>query len=383
MDRGDATTTLKLKLVEETARRFAAERLDRTRQQLPARSRPAKNLCAAFGELGLGLAPLPTRLGGLELGAAAACQIAQLLAAGDPALAFALPQPGAFAELMLLLGNSAQQVEWLDSFGKAPDRTWGAVAVAQVEAPTVFATPDGTGWLIHGSIGHVWHTGVADRLLLIADAGPAGRQGFVLPLPCRGVSIAPQPLDGGLEAATCGVLTFSAVHIAAEQHLDGRNAKGNDDAIGISGTEAALRVFYARQGLRMASYAVVAALSAARYTLNFAEERRAAGNPIEHYNVLGFLLADMHLACEASAEQLIAVAATGAGRDDAESVAAMVRARQEADSVALSVVDSADNILTDLGHAPGHPVKTWLADVKALARWGKPPPKPRQRRARA
>jgi hypothetical protein len=61
----------------------------------------------------------------------------------------------------------------------------------------------------------------------------------------------------------------------------------------------------------------------------------------------------------------------------------MVRARQEADSVALSVVDSADNILTDLGHAPGHPVKTWLADVKALARWGKPPPKPRQRRPRA
>jgi alkylation response protein AidB-like acyl-CoA dehydrogenase len=378
MDRGDATTALKLKLVEDTARRFAAEQL--TGRRTPQiRGRPARALCSAFGELGLGLAPLPARLGGLELGAAAACQIAQLLAAGDPALAFALPQPGAFAELMLLLGSDAQQVEWLDSFGKAPERTWGAVTVTPQEAPTVSARPVGEGWVIDGTADHVWHLGVADRLLVVADAGPQGRQGFVLPLPCHGVTVALKQTTPGLQAATCGSLTFEAVRVEAQQHL--RGAQASDvGAEALPETEAALRLFYARQGLRMSSYAVVGALSSARYALNFAEQRRAAGRPIEHYNVLGFLLADMHLACEASAERLLTAAETGAAHSDAETVTMMLQARQEADDVALSVVDSAANILNDLGHAPGHPVERWLADVRTLTRWGKAP---RRRRPRA
>lgn len=378
MDSGDAIATLKRKLVEDTARRFASERMAHGRKDAQERGRPAKNVCAAFGELGLGLAPLPTRLGGLELGAAAACQIAQLLAAGDPALAFALPQPGAFAELMLLWGNPEQQIEWLDSFGKAPERTWGAVAVCNGDAPEVTALADGTGFVLNGVVQNVWHTKVADRLLVVTQPGAHGRQAFVMTLPCHGLSITPHPHNAGLEAATCGDLTFQSVRLEAQQHLNGR-------PIGETPlqTEAALDLFYARQGLRMASYAVVAALSAARYTLNFAEGRRAEGNPIEHYNVLGFLLADMHLACEASAEQLLVTAAEadilGAS---GEAVDKMVHARQEADGVALSVVDSAHNILSDLGHAPGHPVDRWLADVQLLARWGKPKPKRQPRRKR-
>jgi hypothetical protein len=60
----------------------------------------------------------------------------------------------------------------------------------------------------------------------------------------------------------------------------------------------------------------------------------------------------------------------------------MAQAREDADNVALSVVDSANNILNDLGHAPGHPVSRWFADVQLLARWGKPKPKRQPRRRR-
>lgn len=362
MRTGEKTSAVQFRLIKETAKRFAEEYLKPHALDARTRGAPPRVVCRAYGELGLGLAILPRSLGGLGLGYTMKSHIAQWLAASDAALAFCMPQPGAFAELMMLLGEISQQRAWLDSFSKAPDKTWGAVAIVSRNKPTLLATEHHNTWVLNGTVGNVYHLGLADRLLVIAQSPKQGPQAFVLPLPYAGVSFRATLDSQGLQSSHRGDLQFNNVHLPEAQRLTGYLHTPHAQKMHML-----LDLFNARQSLQNTNYAIITALSAARYALNFAEKRRTAGNPIEHYNVLGFLLADMHLACESAAEQLIGVSKRLSGTiDDLAILPDLHQVRAQTNVVALSVVDSAENILNDLGHTSGHWVEIWRQDIQAL-----------------
>lgn len=362
MRTGEKTSATQFRLIKETAKRFAEEYLRPHAWDARTRGAPPRVVCRAYGELGLGLTMLPKHLGGLGLGCAITSHIAQWLAASDAALAFCMPQPGAFAELMILLGRAAQQRAWLDSFSKAPDKTWGAVAIVSHNKPTLQASEHHNTWILNGTVGNVYHLGLADRLLVIAQDRQQGPQAFVLPLPYAGVSFRASLESTGLQSSHRGDLQFKNVHLPEAQRLTGYLNTPHAQKM-----HQLLDLFNARQALQHTNYAIITALSAARYALNFAEKRRAAGNPIEHYHVLGFLLADMHLACESAAEKLIGVSKRlSGGVEDLSMLPELHKIRGQANIVALSVVDSAANILNDLEHSSGHWVEIWRQDIQAL-----------------
>lgn len=346
-----------LRLAKETARRFGHESLRPLAvARTPATAVPAKAR-RAFAELGLGLAHLPVEAGGLGLGPEAGCLIAEALAAGDVNAAFAMPQPGAFADAVATLGNLYQRNIWLHSFFDAPEETFGAFVIGPPGA--IRARQVEGAWLVQGAVDAVWHAGGAQHFIVVADVVDAhgtlhaSRRALVMSRAHDGVSIGERTTHLGLSLADTAKVGLHTVRVPINQCLAG----GEDAGPG-------LRTVFTLQALRMGSLALGGARAASAYMVDLAEKRRQSGHAVAHFHSMGFLLVDMHLACEAAFKRL-RESATVAPLDEAEVAAA----RAAADEVAFFVTESALQMLVDGGEDPAqHPVAVWHEDVKALAR---------------
>lgn len=380
-----ALSAIEVRLLKETAQRFAEDSLRpyiARRAQLMA---PPAKVIAAYSELGLALVGLAKDMGGLALGPLATALVTESLAAGDINMAFALPQPGAFGEALVRLGSPTQRARWGRDFALNPERTWGALAI--VTDGSLTASRQGDGSLqLQGELPRVWHACRADRLIVILDGpqdvaqatGHGEQVAVVLPLPHPGVTVGERLHTLGLPMAAAAPVTLHAVPIAT-------------DAILRQGDlSAELELMYANVDLRMASLALGAARAASAYVLSFAEARRQAGKPLAHFQSMGFLLVDMHLACEtalkrlreaASAAQASALSLHGipaAERVDlSDLISGIAAARAEAEEVAFFVTDSAVQILDDGKEVmDGHPIAAWHHDVQHLAQAHRRPAQP-------
>lgn len=368
-----ALSAIEVRLLKETAQRFAEGSLRpyvARRTQLQA---PPPRVVAAYAELGLALVAIPKDMGGLALGPLAMSLVTEALAAGDVNLAFALPQPDAFAEALVRLGSPTQRARWGRDFALSPEVTWGAYALIADGSVTASAQGDGS-LQLQGQLATVWQAGRADRLIVVLDAPPgaeadAGQVAVVLPLPHPGVSVGPRKATLGLPMAAPAAIQFTAAPVPAEAIL----------RRGDLGAELAL--VHANIDLRMASYALGAARAASAYVLGFAEARRQAGQPLAHFQSMGFLLVDMHLACEAALKRLREAASAAQASalglhgpvhahrvDLSDLISGIAVARAEAEEVAFFVTDSAMQILDDGKEVmESHPIAAWHHDVQHLA----------------
>ena len=378
-----ADLPVELRLVKETARRFADESLRPLAGQRGTLRTLPEPVRRAFGELGLGLAHVPRIVGGVGLGPVAACLTDEALAAGDVNAAFALPQPGPFVDLVALLGNRHQRKLWLHPFLACADVTWGALVIGP--PGTLRGQLEGTTLLLDGEAPAVWGACQAERFAVVVDevdvegARTGRRLAAVLEREDAGVSVSePLALDA-LPLAQAARVVLSRVAVPKSQLL------------GSPHLDVALDHVFCAQALRMASYALGAARAASAYVLAYVEGRRRDKRPMAEYQSMGFLLVDMHLAAEAALSRLrqaaAAAAAASLGAADpadaavrgswpiptplsAELIGELAKLRAEADEVAYFVTDSAVQMLEE-GAAPqdaARPVRGWHRDVTLLAR---------------
>ena len=293
------------RLVRETARRFAEDRL-LPRVRAHERDRGvAPELVREFAALGLV---------GVEVGAFVRAIVLEELAAVDPGAAVALDGVGPAIPFL----NRA-----------AEDPGFRAVVVDDVEEH--FRFRDGR---LDGQ--HPWVP--ADRIdvavVLQGDRAYVLREGWRLTAvkPC------------GLEAAGASRLALANAPVAA--------------------TDEAAR---ARANLRIwvAALLVGAARGAHRYALRYAMERTAFGRPIAHHQALAFLIADLATAVDAARLAVWRAAATLDRGEAAEWEAASALA--EAAEQALFVGPNAVQILGGHGFMKDHPVEKWMRDIRTLA----------------
>lgn len=369
-----ALSTLEIRLLKETARHFAEATL---RPQV-ARRGPQQVLpngaLRAYAELGFGLVAIPKDMGGLALGPLAMSLITEALAAGDVNLAFALPQPGAFGEALVRMGNPVQRARFGHAFRLNPERTWGSFVFCADNEVQATPLPDGA-WSIKGHLPKVWHLARADRVVLIMKAQQSGsapqkeQLALVLSLPHAGVSVGEPQVSPGLPLAAPASLTLTDVQVPQDQVLR------------VGDLKEPLAVMCANMDLALASMALGAARAASAYVLSFAEERRQAGSPLAHFHSMGFLLVDMHLACEAALKRVREAAAAAQASalgvhfhrpsdvvDLGDLISGIAAARSEAEEVAFFVTDSAVQILDDgKEKIDNHPISAWHEDVQQLA----------------
>lgn len=281
------------RMMRDTVADFVKSKLrPRVREVEAARALP-DDLRDGLVELGLGGLATPEAHGGAGVSARTAVLVEEELGFGDAGAAYATPGPGHLAHALVELADEAQRARFFAPFAADPLRV-GAVAWSEArpcrERPgfTTVAKRDGdggSGWTLSGKKSYVLGAGRAATYVVFAQldeaAGWDGIGAFVVEAGAAGLSIGERYATVGLDAAAFGEITLDGVRVAEADRLQG----GNDFRL------ATLRMF-ARQSLVAAARAVGIARAAFELARAFADERKAFGKPIGHFQSIAFLLAD-------------------------------------------------------------------------------------------
>lgn len=351
------------RLIVDTVRAFAKDKLRPALRRAERAGAPDESLRREYGALGLSALELPVEHGGSGLGALTAALVAEELSFGDPGLAVALHGPGSLDAALLALGSPAQCA----SLGRfVDDPLWrGGVAFADQAPPAgeglaTRAERDGAGWRLTGRKGLLANAG-ADRVVVFAQVDPgAGWDGlgaFVVERGAPGLQVQERARTLGLLTAELAPLWVEGCYVSDDARL-----------AMPSGAREGLRRFFAALQVRTAARVVGLARAAYEYALAFASTRVAFGQPVAHFQAVGFMLSDMHMDVE-SARWLTWRAA---GRLDAgerayrEAALAFSHATEQGQRVA----ERALQLLGGAGYLQDHPVEKWMRDAKTLALFG-------------
>jgi alkylation response protein AidB-like acyl-CoA dehydrogenase len=278
------------RMMRDTVFDFAKSKLrPRLREVEAARALP-DDLRDGLVELGLGGLATPEAHGGSGVSARTAVLIEEELGWGDAGAAYAIPGPGHLAHALVELADDAQRARLFAPFASDPLRV-GAIAWSEArpnrERPgfTTIAKRDGDAWALSGKKSYVLGAGRASTYVVFAQideaAGWDGIGAFVVDASATGVEVGERYATVGLDAAAFGEVSFDGVRVADEDRLLG----------GSDFRRATLRMF-ARVSLHAAARAVGVARAAFELAREFADERKAFGKPIGHFQSIAFLLAD-------------------------------------------------------------------------------------------
>lgn len=243
--------------------------------------------------------------------------------------------------------------EWIFSYALTEPEAGTDVAAIQTTA-----TSDGADVLISGTKQWITNGGVADRILVFANADPEqGRDGitcFVVPGDAPGLTR--EPVEGkelGHRGSNHAVLRFDEVRLPATSVVGGLG-KGFEVAMG--GLEDGR--------LGVASGAVGIQQACVDACLEFARSRRQFGRRIGDFQLIQQDLADMWVGLDSS--RLLTLQAAWK-RDRGESNASEVSvAKYAACEAAVTAADRAVLLHGARGYSSAWPVERYLRDAKGL-----------------
>ena len=355
-------------LIQETARKLAAERLWPMLRETEADRGLGSDLCREVHELGLTLLDLPEEVGGQGLGRFARCLVEEQLAFGDPAACFALGGPGALGPMVRALGTPEQIRTALAPYGAADGYgRRGALAFSEARPAdragmgTRAAGEAGGGYRIRGDKAFVVNGGVADQYVVVAqveaDRGVDGLGAFLVGGDAEGVRPGPRLRPLGLDAVHVAHVTFDVVVPESARLL------GGDDFNG------ALAAAFADHALVQAARAVGLASRAFQLTRDFCGERQAFGKPIAHFQAVAFNVADRLMDVEAS-RWLVWRAAAEWDRKGVPCLADVAGAAAHAHEAAMRTSEDGIQLHGGAGFVRDFPIEKLFRDARQLSLMG-------------
>jgi acyl-CoA dehydrogenase len=349
------------RMMRDTIADFAREKLrERSREIEGARKLP-DDLRNAIAELGITTLTIPESCGGAGMPALTAALVEEELSWGDAAVPFAMPGPGTLGHAVLELADDAQQKKIFEPFVSDPKR-YGAVAWSEARPNSkragfsTIAKREGSGFIVDGTKSYVLNAGLASTYVVFAQTdegkGWDGIGAFLVDASAKGVVVGQRYTTLGLDAATFGEVTFEQV--AAEPLL------------GRGDLPKAIRRFFARQSLSVAARAVGLSRAAWDVSRAYADERKAFGKPIGHFQSIAFLLADRHIDVE-GARGLVWRAAWTLDKNGADVEERIAEACAEALEVAQQTGSDAVQIHGGAGFVRDYIVEKYMRDAKQIA----------------
>ena len=281
--------TAEQRAFQETAQRFAREKLAPHYQAREASGEVDRALVKQMGALGLIGADLPEEYGGLDQPSLTAGLIIEAIAYGDFNVAY-----------VQLLGSLQGQILARHA---APDlaRDWIArivsgdavVSVALTEPRggsdagnlALAARRDGDRYILNGEKSSISMADQADASIVFArtgkpEDGPRGVSAFLVPMNSKGVSTS-RFNDIGSKAVGRGSIFFDDVEVPVTHRL-------SDEGMGFAQVMQGFDYSRALIGLQCAA----AAQASLDETWQYVKERHAFGAPIAQYQGVTFPLAD-------------------------------------------------------------------------------------------
>jgi alkylation response protein AidB-like acyl-CoA dehydrogenase len=372
------------RMMRDTVAEFAKEKLRAKIRETEAARALSPELRQAAAELGLGALWTPEAYGGSGTDLRTAVLVEEELAFGDAGAAFAIPGPGALVHALLALGDEAQCKRVLEPFSADPMRT-GAVAFSEARGSAIAglstkARRDGDDWVIDGTKKYVLNAGLASTYVVFAQTDEAkgydGISAFVVDGQAKGLEASVRHQTTGLDAARFGEVTLKDVRVSEADRL-----QGNGDFA------AGLRRFFARQSLQIAARAVGLSRAGWELARDYADERKAFGKAIGHFQAIAFMLADRLMDVDGvrglvwraawtldgagsehwKKKQLSHARASGGAGVDTEALLRCAEAIAEAGEVAVRVGDDAVQIHGGAGFVRDFLAEKIFRDAKQMA----------------
>ncbi len=277
--------------VQETARRYARERIAPAAAENDRLGRFPADLVRGLGELGLLAVNVPAEHGGSEAGPVAYALALAEIAAADCATAVTMGVTNMVAETIARFGAEAQKRRCLPRLASAE---WiaGAFALSEPEsgsdagALSTRATRRGGGWVLEGAKQWITNGDLAGVIVVWAKTDPAagarGITAFLVEQGTPGLSAGPHEDKLGLRASSTVPLTFDGCEVPDEARL---GAVGEGYRIALSALTGG-RIGIGAQ----ATGTIRAALEA---SARYAKDRNAFGRPIAEFQAIQWMLADM------------------------------------------------------------------------------------------
>jgi butyryl-CoA dehydrogenase len=294
-------------LIQESARKFAQERLAPNSAKWEAEARFPREIIAEMGALGLMGVTVPTEWGGTGADHVAYALALMEIAAGDGALATVMSGHNSVGVMPVLnYGTEAQKQRYVRDLASGRKLTAFALTEPQggSDAASIRtkAVKRGDGYVLSGTKQFITSGATADVALVIAVTDPgAGKRGisaFLVDTKAPGYRVARIEKKMGQNASDTCEIQLEDVVVSAEDRL---GEEGQGYRIALANLEGG------RIGI--GSQCVGMARAALEIAVRYAHERHAFGKPIFEHQAVSFRLADMATKLEAARQLVLHAAA--------------------------------------------------------------------------
>jgi len=301
---------------------------------------------------------------------------------GDAGIALSIMGSGLAAAAISANGTQEQTLEWVPQcYGTAEKVQLGALCASEPDAGSdvggyrtraVYDEKTDT-WTLNGTKAWITNGGIADIHVIVAVVEPGigsrGHASFIIPPGTPGLSQGQKYKKHGIRASHTSEVVLEDVKIpgscllGSKERLDAKIAKAKENE-STGEKQPAMATFEATRPT-VGAMAVGIARAAYEYSLEYAKERQAFGEPIIMKQGVAFKLADM--ATEIDAARLLVwraawMAATRTPFKQGEGSMSKLKASE----VAVRATEEAIQILGGYGYTREYPVERWHRDSKIM-----------------
>ncbi len=352
----DLTPDEEQQMLREAIGAFAAEQVRPAALAADNACATPAELLAQADELGMATLGVPEQLGGVmaERSAITSVLVAEALAHGDMAIAFAALAPGAVASALGLWGDAEQQAAYLPAFtSESPP----PAALALLEPRPLFdpfalttrARRQEGEWILSGAKSLVPRAGDDELFVIAADAEGLGPALFVVESSTAGLFTEPEPAMG-LRAAATGRLILEDVRVPATALLGEGRREVYEECV-------------QRARIAWCALCVGAAQAVLDYLIPYVNERVAFGEAISNRQAVAFAVADVGIELEGMrllTYRAASRADTGKGFDHEAALA-----RRLCVDKGVRIGSDGVQLLGGHGYVKEHPVERWYRDLRA------------------
>ncbi|MEM1153222.1 MAG: acyl-CoA dehydrogenase family protein [Pseudomonadota bacterium] len=353
----DLNPTEEQQMTREVMQRFAREEMAEVARAADEAGELPEGFLTKTVDLGLNFMPLPENLGGVGAGRSPISNTLNTedLARGDMAMAIAALAPLSVINCVLDAGSSAQQ-ELVSQALATAEFTPAALALMEPgirfdsRALKTMATEQSDGsYLLSGEKSMVAFGPEAKVLLVFANTGDKGTQGFLIEAGTAGVSFEKEDYMG-LRPLPLYAMSLDKVSLPESARLAGEF--DIDRFIGLS-------------NVATAALAVGTCQSVLDYVIPYVNEREAFGEPVSNRQAVAFMVAD--IATELEGLRLMVYRAAAQAEHGSDFARSAFLARRSAVKYGMKIGADGVQLLGGHGFTREYPVELWYRNLRALS----------------
>ncbi|MBV9837505.1 MAG: acyl-CoA dehydrogenase family protein [Solirubrobacterales bacterium] len=352
----DLEPTDEQRMLRDSVREFALDRLRPAAQDADEQALTPPELLAQANELGLTMVGVPEELGGVvqQRSAVTSALMSESLAQGDMGIAVACLAPAGVSTALSLWGDAEQQATYLPEF---VGEHVPAAALAMLEPRPLFdpfklettARPAGGGYLLEGVKALVPRAADGELFVIAAELSGQGPALFVVESKTAGISVEPEPAMG-IRAAATGRLILEQVQLPASALLGGGEREVYAECVQLG-------------RLGWCALALGTARATLDYVIPYVKDRVAFGEPVSNRQGVAFAVAN--IAIELEGMRLATYRAASRVDQDLDHAREITLARRLCAERGMAIGSDGVQLLGGHGYVKEHPVERWYRDLRA------------------